>query len=44
MFRVKDIRGESIVVDGGFVEKYRLNDMRGHPPARDYVETQVREI
>ncbi len=29
MFRIKDINGESIVVADGFVEKYRLNDMRG---------------
>jgi hypothetical protein len=43
VFRIKDIRGESIVVDNGFVEKYRLNDMRGRAPALDYVETQVKE-
>jgi hypothetical protein len=43
MFRIKDIRGESIVVADGFVEKYRLNDMRGRAPALDYVETQVKE-
>jgi hypothetical protein len=40
VFRIKDIRGESIVVADGFVEKYRLNDLRGRAPAQDYVETR----
>jgi hypothetical protein len=43
MFRIKDINGESIVVSDGFVEKYRLNDMRGRAPALDYVDTQVKQ-
>jgi hypothetical protein len=40
VFRIKDIRGESIVVADGFVEKYRLNDLRVRAPAQDYVETR----
>jgi hypothetical protein len=43
VFRIKDIRGESIVVADGFVEKYRLNDMRGRAPAQDYEGTDVKE-
>jgi hypothetical protein len=43
MFRVKDINGESIVVDGGWVEKFRLNDSRGRAPAADYKGLEVKE-
>jgi hypothetical protein len=43
VFRIKDIRGESIVVDNGWVEKFRLNDLRGRAPAQDYVGTEVKE-
>jgi hypothetical protein len=43
VLRVKDIRGESIVVTDGFVEKYRLNDMRGRAPVADYAGTEVKD-
>jgi hypothetical protein len=43
VFRIKDVRGESIVVDNGWVEKFRLNDSRGRAPAQDYVGTEVKE-
>ena len=43
MFRIKDINGDSIVVDNGWVEKLRLNDSRGRAPAQDYVGTDVKE-
>jgi hypothetical protein len=43
LFRIKDTRGESIVVDNGWVEKFRLNDLRGRAPAQDYVATEVKE-
>ena len=43
MFRIRDINGESIVIDGGWIEKYRLNDLKTRAPAQDYVDTQVKE-
>ena len=43
MVRVKDINGESIVIDGGWIEKYRLNDLKARAPAQDYVDTQVKQ-
>ena len=43
MFRIKDINGESIVVDGGWIEKFRLHDSKGRAPAQDYIDTQVTE-
>jgi hypothetical protein len=43
MFRVKDINGESIVVDAGWVEKFRLSDSRGRAPAADYKGLEVKK-
>ncbi len=43
MFRVKDINGESIVVDAGWIEKFRLNDLKTRAPAQDYIDTEVNE-
>jgi hypothetical protein len=43
MFRVKDTGGESIVVDGGWVEKFRTGDLRGRAPAADYKGLEVKK-
>jgi hypothetical protein len=43
VFRIKDINGESIVVDGGWIEKLRLHDSKARAPAADYIDTQVTE-
>ena len=42
MFRVKD-DGESIVVDAGWIEKFRLNDLKTRAPAQDYIDAEVKE-
>jgi hypothetical protein len=44
MFRIDGIDGESIVVDGNWVEKLRTNTSRGHNPADRYSGTQVKEF
>ena len=36
MFRIDGINGESIVVDGNWVEKLRTNTSRGRNPADKY--------
>ena len=43
VFRVKDINGESIVVDAGWIEKFRLNDLKTRAPAQDYIDAEVKE-
>ena len=42
VFRVKD-DGESIVVDAGWIEKFRLNDLKTRAPAQDYIDAEVKE-
>ena len=44
MFRIDGIDGESIVVDGNWVEKLRTNTSRGRNPADKYAGTQVKEF
>lgn len=44
MFRIDGINGESIVVDGNWVEKLRANTSRGRNPADKYSGTDVKEI
>ena len=39
---VKD-DGESIVVDAGWIEKFRLNDLKTRAPAQDYIDAEVKE-
>ena len=39
MFRIDGIDGESIVVDGNWVEKLRTNTSRGRNPADRYSGT-----
>jgi hypothetical protein len=44
MFRIDGINGESIVVDGYWVEKLRANTSRGRNPADTYAGTDIKEI
>ncbi|MDG5484768.1 hypothetical protein [Mycolicibacterium gadium] len=44
MFRIDGINGESIVVDGNWVEKLRTNTSRGRNPADRYAGTDIKEI
>lgn len=44
MFRIDGIDGESIVVDGNWVEKLRANTSRGRNPADMYSGTQIKEF
>jgi hypothetical protein len=44
MFRIDGIDGESIVVDGNWVEKLRTNTSRGRNPADKYAGTQIKEF
>ena len=43
MFRIDGIDGESIVVDGNWVEKLRAGSSRGRNPADQYSGTQIKE-
>lgn len=44
MFRIDGIDGESIVVDGNWVEKLRTNTSLGRNPADRYSGTQIKEF
>jgi hypothetical protein len=44
MFRIDGINGESIVVDGIWVEKLRTNNSIGRNPADKYSGTDVKEL
>jgi hypothetical protein len=44
VFRIDGINGESIVVDGNWVEKLRTNTSRGRNPADRYAGTDVKEL
>jgi hypothetical protein len=44
VFRINGIDGESIVVDGNWVEKLRSGSSRGRNPADQYSGTQIKEI
>ncbi|MBB2992768.1 hypothetical protein FHR72_004272 [Mycolicibacterium iranicum] len=44
MFRIDGIDGESIVVDGNWVEKLRTGTSRGRNPADQYSGTKVEEF
>ncbi|MDF2828823.1 MAG: hypothetical protein K0R01_2106 [Mycobacterium sp.] len=44
MFRIDGINGESIVVDGNWVEKLRTGSSRGRNPADQYSGTDVKEF
>jgi hypothetical protein len=44
MFRIDGIDGESIVVDGNWVEKLRTGSSRGRNPADQYSGTHVKEF
>jgi hypothetical protein len=44
MFRIDGINGESIVVDGNWVEKLRTGTSRGRNPADQYSGTDVKEF
>ena len=44
MFRINGIDGESIVVDGNWVEKLRSGSSRGRNPADQYSGIQINEI
>jgi hypothetical protein len=44
MFRVDGLNGESIVVDGNWVEKLRAGSSRGRNPADQYTRTDVTPI
>ena len=44
VFRIDGIDGESIVVDGNWVEKLRTNTSRGRNPADKYAGTQIKEF
>lgn len=43
MFRIDGIDGESIVVEGNWVEKLRTKTSRGRNPADQYSGTQIKE-
>jgi hypothetical protein len=44
MFRIDGINGESIVVDGNWVEKLRSGSSRGRNPADQYSDTDIKEM
>lgn len=44
MFRIDGINGESIVIDGVWVEKLRANNSIGRNPADKYAGTDVKEL
>ena len=44
MLRIDGINGESIVVDGNWVEKLRSGSSRGRNPADQYSGTDIKEI
>lgn len=44
MFRIDGINGESIVIDGVWVEKLRANNSIGRNPADKYTGTDVKEL
>lgn len=44
MFRIDGINGESIVIDGVWVEKLRANNSVGRNPADKYSGTDVKEF
>ena len=44
MFRINGIDGESIVVDGNWVEKLRSGTSRGRNPADQYSGVQIKEF
>jgi hypothetical protein len=44
MFRIDGINGESIVVDGNWVEKLRSGSSRGRNPADQYTDTRIEEL
>ncbi|MBO0677572.1 hypothetical protein JRC04_08875 [Mycolicibacterium sp. S2-37] len=44
MFRIDGLGGESIVVDGNWVEKLRAGSSRGRNPADQYSGTEISEI
>lgn len=44
MFRIDGINGESIVIDGVWVEKLRTNNSIGRNPADKYAGTDIAEI
>jgi hypothetical protein len=44
MFRIDGINGESIVVDGSWVEKLRSGSSRGRNSADRYSGTEIKEI
>jgi hypothetical protein len=44
MFRIDGLNGESIVVDGNWVEKLRTNNSRGRNPADAYAGTDIKQI
>ena len=44
MFRVEDVNGESIVVDGGWIEKLRGQQSKARAPATDYKDTEINEL
>lgn len=44
MFRIDGIDGESIVVDGNWVEKLRAGSSRGRNPADQYSGTDINEF
>lgn len=43
MFRIDGMNGESIVVDGSWVEKLRSGSSRGRNPADQYAGTDIEE-
>jgi hypothetical protein len=43
MFRIDGLNGESIVVDGNWVEKLRSGSSRGRNPADQYSGTDIKE-
>ncbi|MCX2714992.1 hypothetical protein [Mycolicibacterium sp. J2] len=44
MFRIDGINGESIVIDGVWVEKLRANNSIGRKPADKYSGTDIKEL
>ena len=44
VFRIDGINGESIVIDGVWVEKLRANNSTGRKPADMYAGTDVKEF
>lgn len=44
VFRIDGINGESIVVDGNWIEKLRTGTSRGRNPADQYSGTEVKEF